>query len=63
MLNDAKHIAYASVYKMDYLLTWNQKHIVNHQKLLQINQIINDFGLKTPCLCTPAYFLELRNKK
>jgi predicted nucleic acid-binding protein len=30
---DALHVAFAAVYKMDYILTWNVKHLANPNKL------------------------------
>jgi predicted nucleic acid-binding protein len=56
---DAVHIAYASLYEMDYLLTWNQKHILNRQQLIKIGHILYQEGLKFPYICTPQYLLEL----
>jgi predicted nucleic acid-binding protein len=41
---DALHLAYAVVYEMDYLLTWNCKHIANGviiQRLQSVNVISN----------------------
>lgn len=35
--NDAMHIAYATVYKIDILLSWNFKHIVNMNKIHAFN--------------------------
>jgi predicted nucleic acid-binding protein len=58
---DAFHIAYAAVYEMDYLLTWNQKHIANQQKRRQLEEIILGLHLKTPYITTPEQFLLLEN--
>jgi hypothetical protein len=57
---DATHIACASIHKIDFLLTWNQKHIINKQKLIQINNIIYNEGCKIPYICTPKQLLEIR---
>ena len=37
--DDALHIALATVYKLDYLLTWNCKHIANAQIQKKLSQI------------------------
>ena len=37
--DDALHIALATVYKVDYLLTWNCKHIANAQIQKKLSQI------------------------
>jgi hypothetical protein len=50
---DAIHIAAATVHGMDYLLTWNCKHIANAQTQGKLAQISLDFGYVLPVLCTP----------
>ncbi len=51
--NDAAHIAIATVHGMDYLLTWNCKHIANAQIQKKLTQICSDFGYQLPTICTP----------
>jgi len=58
---DAFHIAYAAIYEMDYLVTWNQKHIANQQKRRQLEEIILGLHKKTPYITTPEQFLLLEN--
>ena len=41
-LNDAYHIAIASVHRLDVLVSWNFKHIVNYYKI----KIFNSINLK-----------------
>jgi hypothetical protein len=50
---DAIHIAAATVHGMDYLLTWNCKHIANAQIQGKLAEISLDFGYVLPVLCTP----------
>lgn len=50
---DTLHIAVATVHGLDYLLTWNCKHIANAQIQKKLAQVSNDFGFKLPILCTP----------
>ncbi|MGH8001527.1 MAG: type II toxin-antitoxin system VapC family toxin [Brasilonema sp.] len=50
---DAIHIAAATVHGMDYLLTWNCKHIANAQLQGKLAEISLDFGYELPILCTP----------
>ena len=50
---DAIHIAAATVHGMDYLLTWNCKHIANAQMQSKLAEISLDFGYVLPLLCTP----------
>ncbi len=56
---DALHIAIAARNNMDYLLTWNCKHIANPvtQRLMQT--VIERLGLKHPFLITPEQLLEI----
>lgn len=50
---DAIHIAAATVHGMDYLLTWNCKHIANAQIQGKLAEISLDLGYVLPVLCTP----------
>ncbi|MBD2595105.1 type II toxin-antitoxin system VapC family toxin [Nostoc spongiaeforme FACHB-130] len=51
--NDALHIALATVYGLDYLLTWNCKHMANAQIQKKLSQISSDLGYELPIICTP----------
>jgi predicted nucleic acid-binding protein len=55
---DALHIATAAVSGMDYLLTWNCKHIANAFIIPRINVVIRRHGLEPPFICTPQELLE-----
>ena len=54
---DAVHIAAATIHGMDYLLTWNCRHIANAQIQKKFAEITLDFGYKLPILCTPYELL------
>ncbi|MBW4694827.1 MAG: type II toxin-antitoxin system VapC family toxin [Lyngbya sp. HA4199-MV5] len=54
---DAIHIAAATVHGMDYLLTWNCKHIANAQIQRKLAEISLDLGYELPILCTPYELL------
>ncbi|NEO65231.1 MAG: type II toxin-antitoxin system VapC family toxin, partial [Moorea sp. SIO4G2] len=41
------------VYGLDYLLTWNCKHIPNAQIQKKLAQISFDAGYELPTICTP----------
>lgn len=56
---DALHLAFASVYKCDMLLSWNCRHIVNYQKAGHLKQVNNALGMGVPMLLTP---MELLNR-
>jgi predicted nucleic acid-binding protein len=51
--NDALHIALATVYGLDYLLTWNCKHMANAQIQKKLSQISSKLGYELPIICTP----------
>jgi predicted nucleic acid-binding protein len=51
--DDALHIAAATVYGLDYLLTWNCKHIANAQIQKKLAQISLNNGYELPTICTP----------
>ena len=38
-LIDAQHIAIASVFKVDLVVSWNFKHIVNYKKIRLYNSV------------------------
>jgi predicted nucleic acid-binding protein len=51
--DDALHIAVATVYSLDYLLTWNCRHIANAQIQKKLTQISFNAGYELPTICTP----------
>jgi hypothetical protein len=54
---DAAHIAVAAVAGMDFLLTWNFKHIANAVLRDRIEHICRTSGYKPPVICTPEELL------
>lgn len=54
---DALHIAVAAVHEIDFLLTWNFKHINNAQIKNDISKIIMLAGHESPMICTPEELL------
>ena len=50
---DALHIGIATAHGIQYLLTWNFKHINNAQTKNTINKTIKDLGYLAPVLCSP----------
>ncbi len=55
---DALHIAVAALHGMDFLLTWNCKHIANPIQRPHIEAIVRAFGYQPPIICTPQELLE-----
>lgn len=56
--DDSIHIAVATVFGLDYLLTWNCKHIANAQIQKKLAQISFDAGYELPTICTPYELME-----
>lgn len=54
---DALHIAVATVYRIDYLLTWNCRHIANPELQRGIASYLDTIGLFLPFICTPEELL------
>ncbi len=52
------HLALAAVHKMDYLLTWNCRHLANASMRNAINDALRESGLVEPVICTPMDLLE-----
>ena len=50
---DAGHIALATVYEMDILLSWNCRHIANAAIQARLRKLAAKSGLTLPVLCTP----------
>ncbi len=55
---DAQHIAIAAVNSIEYLISWNYRHIVNETKRKLINQVCSDAGFQPTTLCTPIELIE-----
>ena len=51
--SDAVHIAYAAAHGMDFLLTWNCRHILNAFIERRLGGVCSAMGLSLPVLCTP----------
>lgn len=51
--DDAIHIALATVNRLDYLLTWNCKHIANAQIQKKLLEICSTSEYTLPIICTP----------
>jgi hypothetical protein len=55
---DALHIAIAAVAGVDFLLTWNFKHIANAQMRAKIEGACRLEGFEPPSICTPEELME-----
>jgi len=57
--NDAVHLGSAAAHGMDFLLTWNCRHLNNRALDRRIRRSCQSFGLECPVICTPAELMIL----
>lgn len=53
-VRDAAHLAVAAVSKVDYLLTWNCRHLANAQILRRLEREAGAHRWELPHVCTPV---------
>jgi len=56
--DDALHIAIACVNEIDYLMSWNFKHLVNATMIRKLNRLLERTIYKTTQICTPEELTE-----
>jgi len=59
-MEDAMHIGIAATQNVDFLLTWNFKHINNANTRDRIHEIITGMEYKCPVLCSPEELINER---
>ena len=55
---DAAHIALASAYELDILLSWNCRHIANAALQARLRKLADASGFTLPVICTPEELME-----
>jgi hypothetical protein len=55
---DALHVAVAAYHSMEYILTWNVKHLANPNKRVHLARILTDLGKPVPAIVTPDVLWE-----
>jgi len=58
VFGDAIHLAVASVYDVDYLVTWNCAHIANAELIKKLMKVNESLGIHSPIICTPEELME-----
>jgi predicted nucleic acid-binding protein len=56
--SDAEHVAIAAVNGVNYLVTWNLKHIANAMIRARAEAICRECGYEPPVICTPDQMLQ-----
>lgn len=54
---DAAHLAFASIHEIEYLCTWNFKHLANVFAWRRLRQVNEKEGIFVPQVCTPEELL------
>ncbi len=55
---DAAHVGIAATNRVDYLLTWNLRHIANAAVRSRIERACRKAGCEPPVICTPNELME-----
>ena len=56
---DAMHVAIAAVHDVEFLVTWNFRHIANAVSRPRIESVCRRAGVGHPVLCTPEELVEV----
>ena len=58
MLDDALHIAFATLAGADVLVSWNFRHIVNLRRIHLVHSVNRELGHRSPDIRTPRILLD-----
>ena len=61
-LEDCRHIAMATFHKVDYVVSWNFKHIVNIDRIIGYNSVNLMLGYEPVEIYTPFQLLNHENQ-
>jgi hypothetical protein len=56
-VEDAFHVAIATAQGMEFLLTWNCRHIANAEIIERLQSVCEELGYEMPTLCTPEQLM------
>lgn len=57
-IEDALHVALCAVNNVDYLLTWNCRHLANASHFMSLMETVAKHGYQCPMICTPEALTE-----
>jgi hypothetical protein len=58
-ITDAVHVAVTATNGIDYLLTWNCRHLANALLRSRIEDVCRGQGYEPPVICTPQELMEV----
>jgi hypothetical protein len=58
---DAMHVAFAAVYQVEFLATWNCRHPANTNTRSAIKALFDELDKHVPVICTLTEFMELHH--
>lgn len=58
-VDDAMHAAICSCHSLDFLLTWNCRHLANAHIIPKLRSIVESEGFRFPQICTPEELMEV----
>jgi hypothetical protein len=58
---DALHLSLATIHKMDFLLTWNCRHLDNAEIKSKVRRLLTTQGYSLPEICTPQELIGDEN--
>ena len=61
--DDAAHIAIAATNGVDFLVTWNFRHIANAAMRARIEHACRQMGYEPPVICTPNELMETNHEE
>lgn len=55
---DSMHVAIATVHSVDFIVSWNVRHLANLKKLAHLRKVTMRLGLVPPMIVTPELLWE-----
>ncbi|MEX2141293.1 MAG: type II toxin-antitoxin system VapC family toxin [Pirellulales bacterium] len=59
---DVVHLAFAVAYRMDYMVTWNCRHLANGETIRRLRDVNDELNRATPIIVTPEELLEAQER-
>jgi hypothetical protein len=56
-IDDLRHVAYATFFRCDYVITWNMRHLANEQTLRRVSVVNTVENYGKLYIATPEFFI------